>query len=171
MSGKRWFCVPCPGSFKPAHQVLCPPLVHKTIHLMLMVMGPFVTSWLDINSSHISGEFEKKVQKRGFWAKRCSAMFFCSGLTFRAPATLKDPVHCAMLHIKWPAQRVMGDLALLWIQYCRRNQRLWCRLDRHIWLRPLLVYWPSSPPSQARCYVIYITYGRDSLLANHLRHH
>ena len=160
MSGKGLFCVPCPGSFKPAHQVLCPPLVHNS---------PYVDGHGAFR--HLMIGYQQFTHIRGFWAKRCSAMFLCSCLTCRTSVTLKVPVHCAMLHIKWPAQRVMGDLALLWIQYCRRNQRLWCRLDRHIWLRPLLVYWPSSPPSQVHYYVICITYGRDSLRASHLRHH
>ena len=165
MSGKRWFCVPCPGSFKPAHQVLCPPLLHNS---------PYVDG--HGASRHLMIGYQQFTHIRGFWKKSKKGDFEqkdalkCSSVVVW-PVTLKSLCNCAMLDIKWPAQRVMGDLALLWIQYCRRNQRLWCRLDRHIWLGPLLVYWPSSPPSQAHCYVIYITYGRDSLLANHLHHH
>ena len=69
----------CPGSFKPAHQVLCPPLVHTP---------PYVDGHGAFR--HLMIGYQQFTHIRGFWAKTCSAMFLCSGLTCRAPVTLKS---------------------------------------------------------------------------------
>ena len=63
--GCRVSCQAKGGSVCPAQAPSNQPIKFFALlwfitRLMLMIMGPFVTSWLDINSSHISGDFEQK---------------------------------------------------------------------------------------------------------------
>ena len=73
--GCRISCQAKGGSVCPAQAPSNQPIKFFALlwfitRLMLMVMGPLVTSWLDINSSHISGDSEQKVKKKGILRKK-----------------------------------------------------------------------------------------------------